>query len=130
METSQTERSIDTNIITDPLIKKWSWGAFILDPFFILAVRKYIYLLLYLLYIVPILNILAMIGIKIFLGMKGTDMVRESETFENDDERRGFLKAINHAGFILFIITLIFFAIGFALISLLGYTFFSAYFYQ
>lgn len=89
-------------------LPRWSWGAFMFDPAFIIGIRKYTFLLLYLLYLVPLINLLAIIGIKVFLGLKGHEMAQTSATFENEDERRGYMKAIDHAGFVLFIVMLVF----------------------
>lgn len=87
--------------------KNWSWGAFILDPFFIIAIRRYVFLLLYILYFIPLVNIVAMIGIKIYLGLKGRELAESSPTFNSAEERKGFFKAIDHAGLITFIVALV-----------------------
>lgn len=76
----------------------WSWGGFSLNWIFLLAVRKYMYLLVLLLMLVPILNILIMIGFMIFLGIKGRELARESRTFSNHEQYLGFMKGADHAG--------------------------------
>jgi hypothetical protein len=75
-------------------------------PAYLIAVKKYKYLLLYLLGLVPFINVIAMIGIPIFVGLKGHGFVVESDMFKNDDERAGFNRAIDHAGWIMFLVTL------------------------
>lgn len=84
----------------------WSWGAFMLDPFFIIAIKKYQFLFVYLLYFVPFINFLAMIGIKIYLGLYGRKMAEESTIFSNNDQFEGFMKAIDHAGKVVFYVSL------------------------
>jgi len=81
----------------------WSWGAFMMGPFFLIAVRKYVHLLWYLLSIIPIVPLV----IAIFLGLKGRELAAESKSFANRDEYRGFMKAFDHAGFITFIIMIV-----------------------
>lgn len=94
-------------------ISGWSWGGFMFGPAYMIATKKYMYLLLYLLMIIPIINILAQIGIAIFMGLKGHQFVAESNMFNNDDERNGFNRAIDHAGFITFLIVLALIIFGF-----------------
>src|SRR5512145_1542316 len=85
---------------------KWSWGGFMLDTVVILGSKNYWLLLIYLLMLIPVVNILVIIVFKIYMGMKSKDMVMESMAFSNNDERRGFLKGVDSAGFILFIVSL------------------------
>jgi hypothetical protein len=85
----------------------WSWGAFMFDMVFVIAIRKYIYLLFALLFFIPILGFFAMIGVKIFFGLKGHQLAAESGAFANEDELRGFLKAVDHAGFVVFIVAIV-----------------------
>jgi hypothetical protein len=84
----------------------WSWGAFIMGPMFIIAVRKYTLLLLYLLMFIPIVNFLAQFGIMIYLGLKGRELAAASPTFSSREQYIGFMKAIDHAGWIMFLIAL------------------------
>ncbi len=95
----------------------WSWGAFMFDFIFIIATKKYIYLLLFLLYFIPFVNFLAMIGIKIFLGTQGRRIAAESPMFSNKDELRGFMKAIDHAGYIISIFAIVIFILAFVLMT-------------
>jgi hypothetical protein len=87
-------------------ISGWSWGAFMFGPAYLIAVKKYMYLLWYLLMLLPIINFIAMIGLPIYWGLKGTELAKDSTMFKNEDERSGFLRAINHAGFISFLIAI------------------------
>ncbi|NTV22003.1 MAG: hypothetical protein HGB03_00330 [Candidatus Yonathbacteria bacterium] len=84
----------------------WSWGGFMFGPAYLIAVKKYQYLLGYLLMLIPIINFVAMIGIAIYLGIKGHTLVVESPMFANNDERAGFNRAIDHAGRIMFFVSL------------------------
>jgi|GEM_PF-1360982 len=84
----------------------WSWGGFMFGPAYLIAVKKYQYLLGYLLMLIPIINFVAMLGIAIYLGLKGHTLVAESPMFANNDERAGFNRAIDHAGRIMFFISL------------------------
>ena len=90
----------------------WSWGAFVFNWAFALAVRKYWYLLLIFLMFIPLINIFAMIGVMVFFGVKGRDMAKGSTTFSNEEQRIGFMKGIDHAGKIVAIIWLIGFVVG------------------
>ncbi|MBP9749119.1 MAG: hypothetical protein KBD21_00040 [Candidatus Pacebacteria bacterium] len=84
----------------------WSWGAFMLGPFYLIAVRKYMYLWMYLLILVPVVNFFAWLGIMLFLGVKGRSLGYESATFTSQEQREGFFNAIEHAGKISFFIAL------------------------
>ncbi len=94
-------------------IQGWSWGGFMLGPGYMIATKNYVYLLLYLLTLVPLVNVFAWLGISIFLGLQGHQMVAKSAMFKNDDERNGFNRAVDHAGFIMFLIMVALFVLGF-----------------
>lgn len=95
-------------------------------PVVILATRKYVYLLLYLLMFVPLVNIVAGLGISILMGIKAQSFVDSSSTFASPEERLGFMKGIDHAGKMMFIIGLI--ALGVVLaIAIFFNTFFLSF---
>lgn len=102
----------------------WSWGACMLSMYFVVGIRKYSYLWLYLLFFVPFVNIFAMLGIMIFFGMKGREMAATSVTFTSRDQYVGFMKAIDHAGKVFFFLTVgmiaLFFIVLVSAFSLLG----------
>ena len=106
----------------------WSWGGFMFSPAVIFASRRYVWLLLYLLMIIPFINIIGWLIPMIVLGIKGRDLIMASHTFANQDEARGFMNGIDHAGKIMFWITLILLGlavifglvVGFGFLSLLG----------
>ncbi|HEX7042380.1 MAG TPA: hypothetical protein VF189_03960, partial [Patescibacteria group bacterium] len=85
----------------------WSWGAFILGPLFLLAIKKYYYLFLYLAYFIPFINFLAVFGIPIFLGIKGRELAYDSSMFETQHQASGFMSAVDHAGKIMFVVYLV-----------------------
>jgi hypothetical protein len=105
----------------------WSWGAFMLGPFFLIAVRKYVYLWAYLLMLVPVVNFVAWLGIMVFLGVKGRAMGYESTTFTSNEQREGFFKAIDHGGKIMFIISVIGLVVWFVFVALFFGALFSAF---
>lgn len=102
----------------------WSWGAFMLGPAFLIGTKQYWYLFLYLAYFIPLLNFLLIFCIAVFLGLKGRQLAYESTMFDNDEQVEGFLKAIDHAGKIMFILSIILFVIG----IIFFITIFSAFF--
>jgi hypothetical protein len=112
-------RSEKSNAIVIPMPNDWSWGGFMFAPAYLIAVKKYKYLLLYLLGLAPLINVIAMIGISIFVGLKGRSFVAESDMFKNDDEREGFNRAIDHAGWIMFLVTLVGFVLSLLFAGLL-----------
>ena len=91
---------------TVSLPSDWSWGGFMFGPAYLIAVKKYNYLFAYLLMLIPVVNFFAMIGIAIYLGVKGHALVAESPMFQNDVERVGFNRALDHAGRIMFFISI------------------------
>lgn len=107
-------------------LPRWSWGAFMFDPVFLIATRKYAWLLLYVLMFVPILNFVAAIGIKVFLGLKGHSFAAESTSFENEEQRKGFMTAFDHAGLIIFCITVAVILIGLLFSAAFAGSFFGA----
>lgn len=128
MPNPESERAAPaTATPADPLSKGWSWGGFIFDPIVFIAAKKYWYLLLYVLMFIPLVNLFAMIGIKLFAALKGAQIVRQSTAFINDDEKRGFLRGLDRAGFIFFIVLLVFFALGLIFFVIAGATFFSEF---
>ena len=103
----------------DSRLGRWSWGACMFDPGFIIAIKNYKFLFVYILYFIPLINIFAVIGIKIYLGLNGRSMAENSPQFENKDELNGFMKGIDHAGKIMFFVALIFIAGG-ILLAMMG----------
>ena len=83
------------------------------DPAFLIGIKQYKFLLVYLLCLVPIVNIFAIVGIKIYLGLNGRSMAAKSPMFANQDELNGYMKGVDHAGKILFFVAIIAMAIGF-----------------
>lgn len=101
---------------------EWSWGAFMFDPAFLIAIQKYAYLLVYLLMLIPILNFIVWIGFKIYLGLKGREMARDSATFASAEEREGFFKGFDWAGKVLFFVALAFFVLSLLLTLVFGFS--------
>lgn len=86
----------------------WSWGGFMFNLYFAIAVRKYAYLWLFFLNLIPYLGTLVMM---IIFGMKGRELAATSRTFDNKEQSIGFIKAMDHAGKIVFFILLCFIAL-------------------
>lgn len=105
---------------------QWSWGAFMLDAPFLIAIQKYVYLLVYLLMLIPFLNFIIYIGFKIYLGLKGHEMAENSSAFDSKEEREGFFKGFDWAGKVLFFVTIAFFVIGLLSSLLFGMSMMSA----
>ncbi len=102
------------NTIQQPVAIKqseWSWGSFMFNPIVIISSKRYKMLFWYLLAVVPLVNLFFWLVFGIYMGMKGRSIVASSAAFANDDERRGFLKGLDHAGFILFIVSVVFLAL-------------------
>ncbi len=93
-------------------IKGWSWGAFMFTPVFIIGTKRYIYLLWYLLLIIPFLGPLLMFGFQIYLGLNAKKLLEGNKMFDNEDEKVGFVKGINHDGFVSFIIAIVLILVG------------------
>ena len=90
----------------------WSWGGFMFTVVVMLASKRYVYLLLYLLMFIPIVNLIAIIGIMIWMGVKARSLVMASPAFTNHDEAVGFMKGIDHAGKIMLFILIILIVLG------------------
>lgn len=90
----------------------WSWGAFMLHAPFLIAIKKYIFLLWYLLLLIPFLNVFFLIALMIYLGVEGHELAAQSPQFKNQDEYNGFFRAYNHAGKILFLAVIVMIAAG------------------
>lgn len=93
----------------------WSWGAFMFDIPFLVGIRKYVYLWWYLLGVIPFVNILFVLVFKIWMGARGRALAAVSPQFASEAEFQGFMKAIDHAGGILFVVALIVIAIALVL---------------
>lgn len=83
---------------------------------FAIGLRKYWYLLLILVGMIPLVGGLASIGAMIFFGIKGREMAAASSVFTNRDQYIGFMKGIDHAGKVIFYATLIFIVLMLALV--------------
>lgn len=96
----------------------WSWGAFMLGPYFLIGVRSYAYLWAYLLVLVPFVGPLLLLGFGIYLGMKGREMAAVSTTFHNKEQYIGFMRGVDHAGKIMFFVALVMVGLGLAFMLL------------
>ena len=125
------DRSMDTSdgTVSDTLETRssWSWGGLMFGPAYLIATKNYVYLLLYLLMLVPFINLIAIIAIPIFLALKGHDFVAKSSMFKNNEERNGFNRAIDHAGFVTFMIILAFISLVILSMLFLGWAMFSLF---
>jgi hypothetical protein len=90
----------------------WSWGGFMFQWAFAVAIKKYILLVLFVLMFIPFVNIVAWFGIAIFFGLKGREYARQSDMFTNKDQYLGFMKAVDHAGKIFFYVFVAFFVLS------------------
>jgi glycopeptide antibiotics resistance protein len=121
MEQEQPTQPTDTSVPSEPTPTEvpaeptpdgyekpgWSWGGFMEAPILLIASRRYVYLLLYVLLFVPFVNVFAWLGISVFFGLKGREIAAESKTFTSREQYVGFMKGIDHAGKMLFYATLI-----------------------
>jgi len=79
---------------------------------FLVAIKKYKMLWWYLLYIVPVINVIFGVVFSVYLGVQGHKMAARSRHFENQHEYRGFMKGIDHAGKIMFFAVIALVAVG------------------
>ncbi len=98
----------------------WSWGGFMFDPVIILGTRNYMMLFFYLLAFVPFVNLIFWLVWKIYMGLNAHRIVNESSAFANQDERNGFMRGLDHAGWIMFIVSLVAIGIAFAVAMSVG----------
>lgn len=101
--------------------RKWSWGAAMLNFIYLIAIKKYKYLLLFLLMLIPFVNMLAWIGLPLYFGFFGGKLAYQSSMFANKTEADAFMRAINHAGKVCFFLYVIFVIISVVLIFLSGF---------
>lgn len=94
----------------------WSWGGFMQWTIFAIGLRKYWYLLLILIGMVPFVGGLISIGVMIYFGIKGREMAAASSVFANKEQYIGFMKGIDHAGKVMFFVSLIFLALVVAIV--------------
>ena len=99
--------------------KGWSWGAFMFGIPFLIAIKQYKMLWWFLLSLVPIVNVVFYVVFAIYMGLHGHELAAKSTHFGNEHEYRGFIKAIDHSGRILFFVVLIGLAL-FALLAIVG----------
>jgi len=93
----------------------WSWGAAMFGPLFLIGIRKYVYLLPYILMFIPIVTLLVMLAMFAFLGFKGRELALQSLTFTSKDQYLGYMKANDHAGKVMFFVCLIVFISAFVI---------------
>ena len=80
----------------------WSWGAFVFQLPFLLAVKRYAMMWWYLLLLVPVVNILFLILFAVYLGENGRLLAATGGAFANQDEYEGYFKGIDRAGKMIF----------------------------
>lgn len=84
----------------------WSWGAFALNAYFLIAVKRYKFLWWFLLAVIPFVNIVFWIVFLIYLGIKGHEIGAGGTQFANQSEYDGYMKGTDHAGKVAFFIGL------------------------
>jgi hypothetical protein len=106
--TTQSSPSFSQNVPSAELEHSgWSWGAAMLNATYLIAIKKYKYLLLYLLFLVPFVGFMGMIVMFVYLGLRGRKLAYESSMFKNKGEVDGFMRAVDHVGKVMFFISLI-----------------------
>jgi hypothetical protein len=100
----------------------WSWGAFMLGPMFFIGIKRYSYLFMYLLCLIPIANIILFFAIPIYLAKKGRELAYASPMFKSEAEVDGFMKGVDHAGKVSFFVSIIIWAITFVFYIVLWIT--------
>jgi hypothetical protein len=121
MESAAIERVPNTEAsnTSSQSTSKWSWGAFIYNILFGYTIGKPEYLLLFFVYMIPFVNILAMFATSIYFGLKGRALAEHSPLFKNKDEFNGFMNGIDKMGFFNFIVCFILFGLA-LVVGLLG----------
>jgi hypothetical protein len=105
----QTTATAQTGIIPK---QGWSWGAFMLNFQFLIAIKKYKMLWWYLLALIPFLNIIFFAVFAIYLGVKGHELGTTGGQFASQAEYDGYMKATDHASKVMFIVFLIAIILG------------------
>ncbi len=118
------EQESQENSTKDYKDEGWSWGGFAFSVMFAVAVDSYWYLALFILMMIPFVNIFAGIALMIYFGVNGREMARKSKIFSNKEQYLGFMKGIDRAGKVIGIMYLLF--VVFVIIGLFsGATFIS-----
>ena len=84
----------------------WSWGAFLFNASFLIGVKRYKMLWWYLLALIPFVNFIFLLAYSIYLGVKGHEIGANGAQFANQSEYDGFMKGVDHAGKIMFFVSL------------------------
>jgi hypothetical protein len=90
----------------------WSWGAFMLNVYFLIGAKRYKFLWWFLLALIPIVNIIFIIIFVIYLGVNGHKIAAGGTQFSNQSEYDGYVKGLDHAGKIMFFVVLALVVIG------------------
>lgn len=89
---------------------KWSWGGFMNPWTTPLAAKKFAYLGMFLLYLIPFLGIFI---VHIFFGLKARYILQNhNNAFANNTELAGFIRGYDRAGKYFFFIITGFFVLG------------------
>lgn len=95
--------SDETNQVTPAEIKGWSWGAFMYNIFWGIGNKTYLPLLC----LIPIFNI-----VWVFVcGFKGNEWAWEKGDYKDVETFKAVQATWNRAGFVQFIISIIFIAV-------------------
>jgi hypothetical protein len=113
----------------------WSWGGFAFNVLFLIAIRKYKFLLIFILiivlgniflafsiepllsnpglfFVIPLIPFFLVLVMVFFLGIKGRKFARESRTFSNYEQYLGFMKGVDHAGKVFILVYTGLFVVG------------------
>lgn len=83
----------------------WSWGGFMFNAYFAACLKRYWFLAWLLPGVVfPLISLPIWLGLAIYFGVKGREMAAASPTFASKQQYIGFMKGIDHAGKVLFIL--------------------------
>lgn len=107
--------SADGKYPQEVYLKKWSWGAFLMVPFWALGSKMYVagILLLVFGYIVPVVNF----GVGIYFGVKGREKAWAATKWESFEEFRKRQNLLDNLGFVLMLLLVVLY-IGAAMLGI------------
>lgn len=111
--------NLTTGVVTstEKAPEGWSWGgALLLIYTFVLARKWGLVALVFVLYFIPLINLIAIIGGFIYGGLKGKEIVYNSDRYDSHAEKIGAIKSMEAVG----IFTLVMFLVGFIASILFG----------
>ena len=116
-----SEYNVNQVELPEEIAKKFNWGAFLLTWIWGLGNKAYITLTIFLVSLIPFVNIIATLGMSIWFGIRGNEWAWQNKKFNSIEDFEKYQKKWTIAGVIvtavIILLSLLLYLVAFTLLS-------------